>query len=404
MQDCAAEFDECWSSPCQHGSTCAGGVNNYTCACASLWVGENCAENADVCPSNPCSNDGTCVDHNGMTASADGTEYSCVCQPGWAGNNCDEDVLECASAPCLNGATCIELTDEYQCTCVEGWEGFECDEAVNLCDTQEDDCDPNSNCAHWGPNLHVCTCHPGYENSTHGTQYFEFDSNNTCQNIDECASNPCANDGDCSDQILSYICTCASGFSGSNCAADIDECTSYPCQNGATCVDSSSQPGSVAVDAYYCECNAGFNGTLCDEMLCACSSQPCQNGATCSDSCSALSSVANDWYICSCAPGYTGPDGGWDDDNAQWTTGAPGHCETYLNACDSNPCVSQYSVSECVDTNEGEYMCNCSAGYEGDGNLDYQVRTTSGAFVPCRCAAQLAILTACCCRRTALWM
>ena len=40
--------------------------------------------------------------------------------------------------------------------------------------------------------------------------YFRID-------IDECASNPCQNDGICEDGDNSYTCTCVSGYTGPNC-------------------------------------------------------------------------------------------------------------------------------------------------------------------------------------------
>ena len=35
--------------------------------------------------------------------------------------------------------------------------------------------------------------------------------------IDECASNPCMNDGTCTDGVNSYRCACSDGYVGENC-------------------------------------------------------------------------------------------------------------------------------------------------------------------------------------------
>ena len=35
--------------------------------------------------------------------------------------------------------------------------------------------------------------------------------------VNECASNPCQNDGTCVDAVNSYTCTCGDGYSGSHC-------------------------------------------------------------------------------------------------------------------------------------------------------------------------------------------
>jgi len=37
-----ADFDECGSSPCQHGATCADGINRFTCGCAAGYTGILC--------------------------------------------------------------------------------------------------------------------------------------------------------------------------------------------------------------------------------------------------------------------------------------------------------------------------------------------------------------------------
>ena len=37
------------------------------------------------------------------------------------------------------------------------------------------------------------------------------------QDINECASNPCQNGGNCSDFVAEYNCTCQPGFSGTDC-------------------------------------------------------------------------------------------------------------------------------------------------------------------------------------------
>ena len=37
------------------------------------------------------------------------------------------------------------------------------------------------------------------------------------ENIDECLSNPCQNDGTCNEGTNSYTCACVAGFSGDHC-------------------------------------------------------------------------------------------------------------------------------------------------------------------------------------------
>lgn len=74
--------------------------------------------------------------------------------------------------------------------------------------------------------------------------------------IDECSSNPCGNNGDCTDRLNGYTCTCHAGFIGDHCQTNIDECSSSPCQNGGNCTD--------GVNGYSCQCVDGYSGSRCE--------------------------------------------------------------------------------------------------------------------------------------------
>ena len=37
-----SEFDDCASSPCLNGATCTDGVNSYSCACPTNYIGPQC--------------------------------------------------------------------------------------------------------------------------------------------------------------------------------------------------------------------------------------------------------------------------------------------------------------------------------------------------------------------------
>jgi hypothetical protein len=55
-----------------------------------------------------------------------------------------------------------------------------------------------------------CACETGFE----GEQ---------CQiNIDDCAGNPCQNNGFCQDKIAAFACTCAEGFVGAKCETNVN--------------------------------------------------------------------------------------------------------------------------------------------------------------------------------------
>ena len=50
-------------------------------------------------------------------------------------------------------------------------------------------------------------------------------------------------------------CLCDSGLTGTNCDVDIDECASSPCLNGGQCLDEHAQ--------YSCRCLPSYSGTNC---------------------------------------------------------------------------------------------------------------------------------------------
>ncbi|XP_022808679.1 neurogenic locus notch homolog protein 1-like [Stylophora pistillata] len=91
--------------------------------------------------------------------------------------------------------------------------------------------------------------------------------------INECASNPCTNGGQCKDEVNGFSCVCSPGFTGNQCEIDFDECASNPCLGGV-CADH--------VNQYTCICNPGKTGKHCEFDTTCMVSNPCLNGGTCS--------------------------------------------------------------------------------------------------------------------------
>lgn len=105
-----------------------------------------------------------------------------------------------------------------------------------------------------------------------------------------CASNPCANGGQCSAFDSTYICTCPPAFHGQTCKQDVNECaqTPSPCLNGGVCVNE--------VGSYHCRCASEYTGQHCETPYMPCSPSPCQNGGTCIQK-------GDTTYDCTCLPG-----------------------------------------------------------------------------------------------------
>ncbi|XP_038065954.1 neurogenic locus notch homolog protein 2-like isoform X5 [Patiria miniata] len=394
---CETDIDECGSDPCKNGAECVDGVNEFSCMCAAGFTGPFCETDIDECASDPCQNSAECVD--GVN------EFSCTCAAGFTGPMCETDIDECGSDPCQNGAECVDGGNEFSCTCAAGFTG-------DLCDKDIDECESNpcqNGVCHDEGNGFSCECSAGYRGTLCKTVFVS--DKNGCKNspckhgncldevdgfscecspgyegtlckidTDECASDPCQNEGVCVDEVNGFSCQCSPGYAGDLCETNIDECASNPCQNGAECVD--------GVNEFSCTCAAGFTGALCETAIAervepanSCDSSPCQNGV-CRDEV--------DGFSCECSQGYEGTLCDSEMKATYACTSNPcknGVCINYgakfqcvcslgftgtlceigsaepvepVNACHSNPCKN----GVCHNKVDG-FSCECSSGYEG---------------------------------------
>lgn len=94
--------------------------------------------------------------------------------------------------------------------------------------------------------VRTCSCRPGF-------------TGQRCEiNINNCASNPCANGGTCHNRANDYACSCALGYGGRNCELLAGPCSSLSlCLNGGSCIGVVDGPLS-------CLCPDGFTGPRCE--------------------------------------------------------------------------------------------------------------------------------------------
>lgn len=105
-----------------------------------------------------------------------------------------------------------------------------------------------------------------------------------------CSSNPCFNNGLCTNVGTTFQCSCPVGTGGPTCQGHLGTCI---CQNGAQCI--TQTVNGVTINT--CQCAVGFGGNLCQFSVSNqnCFAVGCQNGGSC-----------NFLGTCNCPTGFTG--------------------------------------------------------------------------------------------------
>eukprot|EP01047_Picozoa_sp_COSAG01_P037002 COSAG01_NODE_2915_length_6861_cov_2.886128_2_plen_2005_part_01 len=406
-----SDYNECQSSPCQNGGSCADSayfrkpngmpitaLGVFACGCVSGWHGSLCENDWNECTSNPC-RFGVCSEStsNGSVAI---NSYHCACNVrGWGGYNCFDDIDECQSHPCRNGATCDDSSTDsqiavgaFKCRCAAGWLGSVCSVDVDECNSL-----PCLNAGTCADSSHASLCQASANDCIFVSMVF-------CSSINACVP---AMDAD------QYRCYCKAGWNGINCGIDVDECANRPCVNGQ-CTESqtcaigptnnacNSVTGLVAcrdgsghcvpentthtfhagMNSYSCLCEAGWSGMDCDIDANECISSPCRNGGSCIES-SANASVSPNAYRCVCGPGFANGFCTYDFISeylthcsvSESTFGlGSGNCDIDVNECVSQPCRNG---ANCTDSSNDifvprhAYKCTCAAGFV-NGFCDYR--------------------------------
>ncbi|KAM8952476.1 sushi, nidogen and EGF-like domain-containing protein 1 isoform 2-T2 [Pelodytes ibericus] len=318
----------CDSDPCLNGGRCESQEDTYVCMCNRGFSGKQCEKvKPALCSLSPCRNGGTCKESY--------EDYYCLCPYPFTGRHCETGMRgPCSSGPCHNGGTCFHYLGKYKCDCPPNYSGRHCEMELGCGPPEQVKYAQMIVTSTWPGGRAEYHCNDGYILSTpNNTRVCSEDGMWSeppeCEEIDECASQPCRNGAVCKDRVSHFLCHCQEGYSGKLCELERNECLSDPCKNGGSCQD---LPG-----AFLCICPEGFTGSQCEMELDGCDSSPCQNGGICEN-------LAGS-YLCVCPRGFYGY-----------------HCQTVSDLCILNPCGSR---GVCVSNGEGTATCTCRTGYTG---------------------------------------
>merc|ERR1711968_250599 len=198
-----------------------------------------------------CSNGGICRDTQEHIADTEAGEAHCDCGvSNWGGPFCEKwDIIDdCQSTTCGDGFQCVDLFGHAICDPQPE------SQPLPACEGR---CQNGGVCAGVG-DMARCDCPANYD----GVYCTEHDE------VDQCASAPCLNNGRCIDLFGEFVCVCDTEHSGRHCEMTIEEdrndCEtggSVQCENGGTCID--------LFESFHCMCRTGFHGPNCHERYVA---------------------------------------------------------------------------------------------------------------------------------------
>jgi len=375
VDDCdPALFSGNEEGPCVHGTCQDKGPNSYKCTCSIGWVDANCDMDENECDpitgNNNCHVFAKCVNKPG--------KFDCICEDGYEGNGVSAclDINDCDADKCVHGF-CTDLgINDFRCSCDIGYTDRLCNNNIDECTSFTHNCVPRKASCIDTEGSYECECNRG----------FTGDGILGCEDINDCASNPCGDHGSCESDggsaidncengcingMDGYTCNCAEGYTDFNCDWDVNECIlkTHNCHQDARCVNI---PGG-----FTCRCTKGWQGdgvTCTDIDDCVFEQQMGDQTTTTiklKDPCGIDPDMQKEHGYCrNRDPRTEGPgsvcmcDAGWIGKDC---TQNLDECVEETDACDAE--------AYCTD-NIGSYECQCKypvpdAGSDGNNKAGY---------------------------------
>ncbi|XP_062965255.1 adhesion G protein-coupled receptor E5 isoform X1 [Cynocephalus volans] len=266
-----------------------------------------------------------------------------------------------ACARCLPNSTCVNATT---CRCHPGFISVSgkiiigpsepCDDVNECAPPTSVSCGKLADC-HNTEGSYYCTCSPGY-GPISGAKTFRNESENTCQDVDECQQNRriCTSHGICINTQGSYKCQCLPGFElkpeDPKLCSDVNECTlgQNPCHSSTHCLNK--------VGSYECRCRPGWkpiprspngpNNTICEDVdECSSGQHQCHSSTFCINT--------QGSYKCRCRRGWRPVPGSRNGSNNTVCEDVD-ECSSGQHQC--------HSSTFCINT-QGSYKCRCRRGW-----------------------------------------
>eukprot|EP00058_Branchiostoma_floridae_P014682 XP_002600170.1 hypothetical protein BRAFLDRAFT_66678 [Branchiostoma floridae] len=113
--------------------------------------------------------------------------------------------------------------------------------------------------------------------------------------VDKCESQPCKNEGHCvNDPGMTYHCSCPKGRTGAHCEEDVNECATPPCAGYSNCINTEG--------SYRCVCRQGWKGDFCLTDI-----DECVQGTAVCNSTHSKCRNTDGTYDCVCPERHEGP-------------------------------------------------------------------------------------------------